>query len=195
MRIFLVIGAMLLLAACGSRKPLSTEAPPPPEPSGGVTPSPHEPEARPPAAPARTETVPPNPVIEKAPPRDMATAIAEVNGRLGDVYFAYDRAELSEEALAALRADAKLLGQILAEFPGIRVTVEGHCDERGSAEYNLALGDRRASRAVQGLRELNLAVNKFHTISFGKEKPQCAEPNESCWRKNRRAHFVVEQAQ
>jgi len=115
-----------------------------------------------------------------------------VNAKLADVLFDYDRFDLTDGAQSALRADAKLLAVMLSDFPQAKVIVEGHCDERGSAEYNLALGDRRASRASQALQELGIPAAALQTISYGKEKPQCMEPNEQCWRRNRRAHFLVE---
>src|SRR5690349_20475442 len=91
--------------------------------------------------------------------------------------------------MAALETDAHLLTALLKEFPDLEVIVEGHCDERGSAEYNLGLGDRRAERAAQILRDFGVAVGKLRTISYGKESPQCTEPTESCWQTNRRAHL------
>jgi peptidoglycan-associated lipoprotein len=121
--------------------------------------------------------------------------IPTINRKLQDVYYEYDRAELTDRASAAVAQDARLLGLLLAEFPTAKVVVEGHCDERGSGEYNLALGDSRASGAAQALREvlrrLGVASARLETVSFGKENPQCTEATESCWQKNRRAHVVV----
>jgi outer membrane protein OmpA-like peptidoglycan-associated protein len=122
---------------------------------------------------------------------DPARVIAETNGRLRDVYFDYDRSELRGEALSAVQEDAKLLAPILNEFHRVTVWIEGHCDERGSAEYNLALGDSRASRVTGMLRNFGLAAARLHTISYGRENPQCTESAESCWQRNRRAHLVV----
>jgi outer membrane protein OmpA-like peptidoglycan-associated protein len=124
-------------------------------------------------------------------PRRLSAVIAEVNGQLEDAYFAYDRSEPGAEGLAALRRDAQVLLPLLSEFPGLRVVVEGHCDERGSAEYNLALGDRRASTILRILDQLGVPVSALVPISFGKEMPQCTEPMESCWKKNRRAHLSI----
>ena len=80
---------------------------------------------------------------------------------------------------------------MLARFPTVRITVEGHCDERGSAEYNFALGDQRARRAADFLRELGVPEGNLRIVSYGREAPQCTDPVESCWRLNRRAHFVA----
>jgi peptidoglycan-associated lipoprotein len=114
-----------------------------------------------------------------------------VNGELEDVFFAYDHFDLSPDAVTALHHDADLLRAILREFPALQVSVEGHCDERGSAEYNLGLGDRRANRAAAFLYQMGLPRGNFVPVSYGKEAPQCTESTESCWSRNRRAHFVV----
>ena len=121
----------------------------------------------------------------------MAEAIESVNGQLEDAYFPYDQFDLAADGMAALRRDATLLQTILRDFPQLQITVEGHCDERGSAEYNLGLGDRRAARTVAYLHQFGLPEASFVPVSLGKERPQCTESSESCWGRNRRAHFVV----
>ena len=88
---------------------------------------------------------------------------------------------------AVLQADAAFLKQ----HPNIHFTIEGHCDERGSTEFNLALGDNRASAAKNALVQLGIPAASIRTISYGKEKPVCTESNEQCWQQNRRAHFVI----
>jgi peptidoglycan-associated lipoprotein len=98
--------------------------------------------------------------------------------------------ELSTEAANSLRRDADLLHTILRDLPQLRVNVEGHCDERGSPEYNLGLGDRRTRRAITFLAQFGLPAANFAPVSYGKEA-QCTESNESCWSRNRRVHFVV----
>ncbi|MFN0168453.1 MAG: OmpA family protein [Bryobacteraceae bacterium] len=132
-----------------------------------------------------------DPAPEAAPPRNLAAILAELGSRLQDAFFAYDRFDLTNEALTALQQNARLLAPILSGFPSVKVTVEGHCDERGSAEYNLALGDRRARRAAEQLRDSGVPEASLHIVSYGREKPQCEEPSESCWQRNRRAHLVV----
>ena len=92
-----------------------------------------------------------------------------------------------------LDADADALKAIFRDFPDAVVQVEGHCDERGSAEYNLGLGDRRATAAKDFLVQLGVGADKLKTISYGKERPQCTESNEGCYQKNRRAHFSAAQ--
>jgi peptidoglycan-associated lipoprotein len=106
-----------------------------------------------------------------------------------DAYFDYDKNDIRSDAREALTGDATLLKQIFAQDPQFTVVVEGHCDERGSAEYNLALGDRRASSARDFLVQLGVPADRLKTISYGKERPQCTEADEACWQRNRRAHL------
>ena len=103
-----------------------------------------------------------------------------------DAYFNYDSAEIRPVDREALRRTA----DFLKSYPQMHVTIEGHCDERGSTEYNLALGDRRANAVKQYLVSLGIPDERFNTVSFGKEKPFCMEAAEVCYAKNRRGHFV-----
>jgi len=106
-----------------------------------------------------------------------------------DVFFAYDSYDIEPQYQKVLQADARFLKQ----HPNIRFTIEGHCDERGSTEYNLALGDNRANATKQALVQLGISGDRIRTISYGKEKPFCTESTESCWQQNRRGHFVYQQ--
>jgi outer membrane protein OmpA-like peptidoglycan-associated protein len=124
-------------------------------------------------------------------PRPLADVLEDVDGQLADAFFAYDRSDAGPDALATLQRDAALLKPVLAEFPNVKITVEGYCDERGSAEYNLALGDRRADRAAELLRQFGVRGNAIVPVSFGKEAPQCVESAEACWSRNRRAHLIL----
>jgi peptidoglycan-associated lipoprotein len=108
---------------------------------------------------------------------------------LQDIYFDYDKSDIGGAGRDTLNRDASALKSILADFPNAFIVVEGHCDERGSAEYNLGLGDRRSSSAKDFLVQLGVSGDRLKTISYGKERPQCGESNESCWQKNRRVHF------
>ena len=121
--------------------------------------------------------------------RDEAAAIAALGASLEDAFFGYDRSDLLPEAIAALRHDATLLLAVLYDFPDLKVAVEGHCDERGSAEYNLGLGDFRASTAASMLRDLGVPAERLQPISYGKERPQCTDSLESCRSRNRRVHL------
>jgi len=106
-----------------------------------------------------------------------------------DAYFDFDKSNLRTDARTALSGDATALKDIFKDFPGAKITVEGDCDERGSAEYNLALGDRRATEAKDYLVEFGVPAAQLNTISYGKERPVCTEHDEECWQKNRRAHL------
>ncbi len=162
----------------------------------------------PPPSPAPT-AVPvkaaPTPAAETAPVRsaennrpavpDAATKarIQDLLNRIQDVYFDYDRHNLRPDAQSTLQADATTLRQILSQYPTYKLTVEGFCDERGSDEYNLALGDSRAEKAREFLETLGLPATQLGTVSFGKERPVCTEHSEACWQKNRRAHITPDQ--
>jgi peptidoglycan-associated lipoprotein len=110
-----------------------------------------------------------------------------------DAFFDYDKSDIRPDAREALTHDAGLLKQIFGQDPNFTVVVEGHCDERGSAEYNLALGDRRSTSAKEMLVQLGVPGDRIKTISYGKERPQCTEASEDCWQKNRRAHLSAGQ--
>ena len=103
-----------------------------------------------------------------------------------DVYFEYDKADLRPDAQQALAQAAQLIKQ-----KGWKVQIEGNCDDRGSTEYNLTLGEHRADSAKQVLQQNGVSADALKTISYGKEKPQCTEANEDCWQKNRRDHFTL----
>jgi peptidoglycan-associated lipoprotein len=132
---------------------------------------------------ARVTVSTPAPPVEPPPSPDLdALFLKEVR----DAYFDFNKADIRPDARAALAKTA----DFLRNYPQLRVTVEGHCDERGSTEYNLALGDRRAGAVKQYLVSLGLSADRISTVSFGKEKPFCAQSSEACWQQNRRGHFV-----
>lgn len=108
-------------------------------------------------------------------------------GVLADVYFEFDRSELAAEAREVLQRNSDWI----KENPGVQIEIEGHADNRGTNEYNLALGSRRAQAVKDYLVTLGVAPERFSTISYGEELPVCGESSEGCWRMNRRAHFVV----
>ena len=140
------------------------------------------------AATVNVSTPPPPP--PPPPPAVTQTLEQRLLGDVQDAYFDYDKSDIRSDARDALTRNAAVLKSILADFPSASIVVEGHCDERGSAEYNLGLGDRRASAAKDSLVSLGVPGDRLKTISYGKERPQCTEQNESCWQKNRRAHFA-----
>jgi peptidoglycan-associated lipoprotein len=132
-------------------------------------------------------TAPPPPPPPPSAPRLSSADLLQQQAQ--DAFFDYDMSEIRADGRDALTRDAALLKQIFQQDPNFSVVVEGHCDERGSAEYNLALGDRRATAAKDFLVQLGVAADRLKTISYGKERPQCTEATEACWQKNRRAHL------
>jgi peptidoglycan-associated lipoprotein len=132
-------------------------------------------------------TVAPPAAATTAPP-SSATEEDLFGQTVKDVYFDYDKSDIRSDQQAAIQSDAQFLNQ----HSNINFTVEGHCDSRGSTEYNLALGDQRASSVKSALVSAGLSANRVKIISYGKEKPFCMEENESCWQQNRRGHFVYQ---
>ncbi len=179
----LVVTVALVAGACGKKKSPVLRPMPQPPPSE--------------AAPTPAVPTPPQPVTEQpiVPPEPVAEAsidskpIDELNkeGLLKPVFFELDASELSSEAQQTLNEDAAMLKQHSTWV----ITIEGHCDERGTAEYNLALGERRAVAARTYLVSLGVAADRLHTVSYGKEFPFDPGHNEAAWSKNRRAHFVI----
>jgi peptidoglycan-associated lipoprotein len=126
-----------------------------------------------------------------APPPPTAPSATEEQlfaQNVKDIYFDYDKYDVRAAEQGSLQGDA----QFLQQHPNIHITIDGHCDERGSTEYNLALGTSRADTVKNALIQAGVGGDRIKTISYGKEKPFCTESNESCWQQNRRGHFVYE---
>ncbi len=140
-----------------------------------------------------TNPAPPPPPPTNTNRNPKGTVETRVQSDLQDILFDYDSNNLRDDARAILQADAEALKRIFADFPTATIYVEGHCDERGSAEYNLGLGDRRASATREFLTQQGVPVDRLKTISFGKERPTCTEATEGCYQRNRRAHFAAGQ--
>jgi len=132
-----------------------------------------------------TVTQPPPP-----PPAPAPTVTDEdlFSQNIKDIYFDYDKADIRADQRASIQADMTFLTQ----HTNINITIEGHCDERGSTDYNLALGDQRASAVKNELTTAGISASRIKTISYGKEKPFCTESNEACWQQNRRGHLVYQ---
>jgi peptidoglycan-associated lipoprotein len=131
--------------------------------------------------------------IPAAPPTSEGTGRSNVTSTgiggiesLRDVLFDYDKAEIRSDSVA----DLQLSVNWIKANPNVRITIEGHCDDRGSEEYNLALGDRRANVVKEFLLNQGVPANRINTVSYGEERPQCREETEACFAKNRRAHFT-----
>ena len=133
-----------------------------------------------------TVTQPPPP-----PPPPAAPSVSDEDlfgQNIKDVYFDYDKSDIRSDQQSSLQADV----QFLSQHSNINITIEGHCDERGSTDYNLALGDKRATAVRDALTSGGISASRIKTISYGKEKPFCTESNEACWQQNRRGHFVYQ---
>jgi peptidoglycan-associated lipoprotein len=186
--------ALCVLGTACAKKQLAVARPVPP-PVAEAAPAP--PAAVTPTPPARREPAA-QPVAQAAPNRypDAATRarIDELIGRIQDAYFDYNEHSLRDDAISTLKADSKELAVILQQFPEYKLKIEGYCDERGSAEYNVALGDARAKAAKTYLVNSGVSATQLDTVSYGKENPVCTDHDEACWQKNRRVHIVAEKA-
>ena len=120
------------------------------------------------------------------PPAPSPTEEEMFAQNIKDIYFEYDKSDIRADQQGSLQSDISFLRQ----HPNISFTIEGHCDERGSTEYNLALGDSRANSVRNALVQAGVAADHIKTISYGKERPFCTESTEACWQQNRRGHFV-----
>ena len=187
--VLLLLAVLAITSACGGKKPAATTgsgtqtsfpgSAPAPRPSPAPTP------ATPPEAPP--VLVGETPVVSSDPLANIDTD--EINRRavLSPVFFKYDSDAIDEEGQKVLTANA----EILKKYPTWAITIEGHSDERGTAEYNLALGERRALSAKSYLLSLGISADRIRTVSYGKEFPFDPGHDESAWRNNRRGHFVV----
>jgi len=162
----LLIGAALA-AGCAKKAPEPAPAPPAPEVVAPPTPTP---------PPPPEPTTPPPPAPSGVKSEDFQPA-----------YFDYDSHNLRDDARAALDKNAG----VLREHPEAAITIEGHCDERGTVEYNQALGERRAQAARDFLTAAGIDAGRISIISYGKERPFATGSDESAWQQNRRAHFVI----
>jgi len=171
---FLIILGIITITACAQRQ---------------ITQSPEQPQAAPPPAPqaeAPKETITESPAAN-AQQAEVGQAERELETNVQDIHFNFDKSDIKDEDKPVLK---KLSGMLSANTMAT-VVIEGNCDERGTSEYNLALGDRRANAAKSYLISLGIPSARIKTISYGKEKPLCTESTEECWTKNRRDHFVL----
>jgi peptidoglycan-associated lipoprotein len=174
LKIAAVLGAVLALAAGCKKKPPTTTPEATPPPSVEV-------------APPTSPTTPPPPPSREGGVLSEDLQTLNSKGYLKDAFFDFDKADLREDARTALAADA----QWLKQYGSIRALVEGHCDERGTEEYNLSLGQKRASAVKDYLVSLGVEGSRVNTVSYGKARPFCSDHDENCWQQNRRGHFVI----
>jgi len=188
----LVAAAAVAAVGAGCSKKVAVAPPAPPAPV--ATPAAPAPQrtAVTPRTPARTvaRATPPA-VAPRTPPPATRARIDELLARIEDAYFDYDKHNLRPDAIKALQDDSAELRNILKDYPSYKLTIEGHCDERGSEQYNMALGDERARAAKDYLVQVGIPADQFVVLSYGKEKPVCEEHDEACWQKNRRVHIVA----
>jgi peptidoglycan-associated lipoprotein len=155
--------------------------------SAPATPAPAPPPAAAPVA-TRSGEAAPSPRIPNAATR---ARIDELLAKIEDAYFDYDKHTLRPDAITALEADSKELRDIIVQYPDYKLTIQGHADERGSEEYNMALGEARAESARTYLAGVGIPQDQLSLVSYGKDKPACEDHNESCWQKNRCIHIVA----
>ena len=187
--LLLVLAGFVLTAACHKAVPVAARTPQP----------------IPVAAAPQTTTAPPSsgavasqgrPAVQNSPATGITPADrAILNDRLAhleDALFDYDKSTIRSDAANALKDDVGVIRGILAKDAQEKLRIEGHTDERGSDEYNLALGDKRAQAVEEFFETMGIPMAQLTVISYGKEKPVCTEQSEDCWQKNRRAHVVAQ---
>jgi peptidoglycan-associated lipoprotein len=188
-RLALIIAlTAVVTAACAKKVPApAAPAPPPPPPPQAAArpPTPPPPPPPPPAPPVAT----PAPAALTEEEIFARKSLDQLNSErpLGDVYFDLDESVIRDDARPILQKDADWMKR----WTSAVVTVEGHCDSRASAEYNLALGNRRAVAVKDYLASLGVQGNRITVVSKGKEQPVCSEENDECWQRNRRGHFLI----
>jgi len=188
---YLGLAVLLATAACHKAAPVAASHPPdttpvaPPPSSTPVTPrssgqraSPSQPVAQ---TPRQSAQIPP----------EVRATLNEKLARLEDAMFDYDKSTIREDASTALKDDVGVIRDILANYPTQKLLIEGHCDERGSEEYNMALGDRRAKAAEEFLSSMGIPNGQLSVLSLGKDRPVCTDADESCYQRNRRAHVTA----
>ena len=184
------IAAFTMIGAGCAKKKVAVATPAAPA-STAQTPSaaPAATPARRQPAPARQAAVAP---VSRTPNAATRARIDELLAKIEDAYFDYDKHTLRPDAIQALQADSTELRDILKDYPNYKLTIEGHCDERGSAEYNVALGDQRARAAKDYLTQVGIPSDQLTLMSYGKERQVCSDHDEACWQKNRRIHIVAQ---
>src|SRR5262245_39694980 len=185
--LMVAVVALVMFVACGKKQPPAPPSPPPPPPPAPVVQQP------PPAPPPQQTQQKPAPPPAPAQPTEAEIfgklTVDQVNAQkpLATVFFEYDKADLTEAARSILQKN----GEWMRKWTTTKITVEGHADSRGTTEYNLALGERRAASVRDYLQSLGISADRIAIVSKGEEEPTCREEAESCWKENRRGVFVV----
>jgi peptidoglycan-associated lipoprotein len=182
----------LIGAGCAKKKVAATPpAPPQPAVSQPAQQAPTSTPARSNPAPVQAQNTP----ASRYPDAATRARIDELLAKIEDAYFDYNKHTLRPDAVKALHSDSAELRDIIKQYPDYKLIIEGHADERGSEEYNMALGDARAKSAEEYLVGVGIPQLQLSVISYGKEKPVCTEHDEACWQRNRRIHIVASAAQ
>jgi len=174
--LFAAASSVVALAGCHSNPPKTTEKAVP----TATAPAPAERVVPPPAAPDTSRDAAPDITAQ-----DLRTL--NEKGYLKPAFFDFDRSDLRDDARTTLATDADLLKR----YPSFQFVIEGHCDDRGTEAYNLALGERRAAAAREYLASMGVDTSRMKTVSYGKEKPFCEQDSETCWQSNRRDHLLI----
>lgn len=186
----IAVAALALFAGGCAKKQVAVATSPPPRPTEAARVVASKP-APPPVPTVVTQLPAASTPGSRYPNAATRARIDQLLAKIEDAYFDYDKASLRPDALKALQGDSSELRDILKDFPDFKVAIEGHADERGSAEYNLALGDKRAQAAKDYLVQVGIPSVQLNVISYGKERPACQEHDERCWQRNRRIHIVA----
>ena len=191
----LAVAVTAMIGAGCAKKKVAAQAPPPPaQPAATAT----QRQSTTQANRNTNSTSTPSASAQQTARMPSAQTRARIDtllGRISDAYFDYNQHTLRPDAIKALESDSSELRDILKDYPDYKLSVEGYCDERGSAEYNLALGQERADAAKAYLVQVGIPAGQLATVSYGKEKPACDDHNEACWQKNRRIHIVADAQQ
>lgn len=187
--IVLLAGLVLVAvtASCARRPAVSQVAAPAPTGVAAPVPAPAPPPPPPPPPPAKVEAPPPPPPPAPAEPPRPAPSEYAAEPALRDIFFDFDKSSIRSDAARTLDASIAWI----TSNPSVVILIEGHCDERGTNAYNLALGDRRAAATREYLMAHGVAADRITIVSYGEERPTCVERTAACWAKNRRAHFLA----
>jgi peptidoglycan-associated lipoprotein len=190
--LLLISAAALVLFAAGCTKKTVAKSTPPAPATTAATEQPRPQVPTPPrSTPQATQQQAATTPASRLPDAATRARIDQLLARIEDAYFDYNQHNLRPDAIKALQADSTELRDIIVQYPDYHLTIEGHADERGSEEYNLALGDARAKAAKAYLVQVGIPDAQLAVVSYGKDKPVCEEHDEACWQKNRRIHIVA----
>jgi peptidoglycan-associated lipoprotein len=183
------LATLLTTAAC-HKKPVAAAKPADTTPVAQSAPAPAAQPAPRRDAPAQRASAP-TPNAGRTLTPEERKRLNDILARLNDALFDYDKATIRDDASTVLKGDVGVIRDILANYPNQKLLIEGNADERGSEEYNLALGDRRARAALDFLAQMGIPGSQLSLVSYGKERPICTDKTEDCWQRNRRVHVTA----